>query len=45
MFGKYSTMWDIVLAGLLISLVPVVVVFLFLQKYMVKGIMSGAVKG
>jgi raffinose/stachyose/melibiose transport system permease protein len=45
MFGQYSTMWDIVLAGLLISLVPIVVVFLFLQKYMVRGIMSGAVKG
>jgi raffinose/stachyose/melibiose transport system permease protein len=44
MFGQFSTKWDIALAGLLISLAPIVAVFLLLQKYIVAGIMSGAVK-
>jgi raffinose/stachyose/melibiose transport system permease protein len=44
MFGQFSTKWDIALAGLVISLMPIVVVFLLLQKYIVAGIMQGAVK-
>jgi raffinose/stachyose/melibiose transport system permease protein len=44
MFGQFSTKWDIALAGLLISLTPIIVVFLLLQKYIVAGIMQGAVK-
>ncbi len=44
MFGQFSTKWDIALPGLLISILPVVLVFLFLQRYLVAGVMSGAVK-
>jgi raffinose/stachyose/melibiose transport system permease protein len=44
MFGQFSTKWDIALAGLLISLTPIIVVFLMLQKFIVAGIMQGAVK-
>lgn len=44
MFGSYSTKWDIALPGLLISIVPIVIVFLVLQKHVVAGIMAGAVK-
>ncbi len=44
MFGQYSTKWDIALPGLLISIVPIVVLFLLMQKHVVSGIMKGAVK-
>ena len=45
MFGQYSTKWNIALPGLLISLLPIVAVFLLLQRHVVAGVMSGAVKG
>ena len=43
--GQYTARWDIVFAGTLISLVPALIIYISLQKYFVKGIMSGAAKG
>ncbi len=43
--GQYTARWDIVFAGTLISLVPALIIYVCLQKYFVKGIMSGAAKG
>ena len=43
--GQYTARWDIVFAGTLISLVPAMIIYISLQKYFVKGIMSGAAKG
>ena len=42
--GEYSRDWGIFAAGALIGAVPVVVLYLFLQKYLVRGLTSGAVK-
>ena len=35
----------VVLAGVVISLVPVIIIFLFGQRYLIEGIMRGALKG
>jgi raffinose/stachyose/melibiose transport system permease protein len=43
--GEFSTRWDMVFAGTLVSIIPILIVFLFLQKYFIKGIASGATKG
>ncbi|MDF2959502.1 MAG: sugar permease [Paenibacillus sp.] len=43
--GEFTTRWDMVFAGTIISMVPVLAVFLSLQQYFVKGIASGATKG
>lgn len=43
-FGEYSIDWTGLAAGACISVIPVIVVFLFLQRYFVEGI-SGAIKG
>ncbi|MCL2788136.1 MAG: sugar ABC transporter permease [Micrococcales bacterium] len=37
--------WDLFAAGAIISAVPVLLLFLFLQRYIVSGLTSGAVKG
>jgi raffinose/stachyose/melibiose transport system permease protein len=42
--GENSTDWTLLCAGSVISLVPIVVIFLLLQRYFVNGI-AGAVKG
>ncbi|MBX0328712.1 carbohydrate ABC transporter permease [Oscillochloris sp. ZM17-4] len=39
------TDWGVVMAGSLFLILPVMVAFLFAQKYIVEGIASGAVKG
>ncbi|MFJ2368164.1 carbohydrate ABC transporter permease [Microbacterium sp. NPDC087665] len=40
-----STEWGVLLAGLTIAALPIVVVFIALQKYFVAGVAAGSVKG
>jgi raffinose/stachyose/melibiose transport system permease protein len=44
-FSGYGAQWQLAFAGYIIALSPLVVIYLFLQRYIVKGIMTGAVKG
>lgn len=44
MFGAYSTKWNVALPGLLISIVPIIIIFLILQKQIIAGMINGAVK-
>ncbi len=39
------TNWGVLMAGLVISSLPLVVLFLFVQKYFVRGLADGGVKG
>ncbi|MGO4369969.1 carbohydrate ABC transporter permease [Paenibacillus sp. 2TAB19] len=43
--GEFSSRWDMIFAGTTMSIIPILIVFLSLQKYFVKGIASGAIKG
>lgn len=43
--GEHSTQWGLVFAASMIAIIPVVVVFVTFQKYFVKGLAAGAVKG
>ncbi|MBD0381481.1 carbohydrate ABC transporter permease [Paenibacillus sedimenti] len=43
--GELASQWDMVFAGTTLSIVPVLIVFVSLQKYFVKGIAAGATKG
>jgi raffinose/stachyose/melibiose transport system permease protein len=45
MNGTFSTDEGVMMAGAVILIVPVVVVFVVLQRYVVDGLVSGAVKG
>ena len=36
---------SVVLAGVVVSLIPVIIIFLFGQRYLIEGIMRGAIKG
>ena len=44
-YGLYSRSWNYVFAALTITILPVVVLYLCLQKYIVEGMTAGAVKG
>jgi ABC-type glycerol-3-phosphate transport system permease component len=42
--GEHSTSWNQMMAMGIISIIPVVLIFFFLQKYLISGMISGAVK-
>ncbi|MGO1368377.1 carbohydrate ABC transporter permease [Senegalia sp. (in: firmicutes)] len=43
-FGQYSKKWHLALAGLVISMIPIVIFYLFAQKHIIKGITDGSIK-
>lgn len=43
--GEGATSWNLMLAGTMISIIPMMIVYLCLNKYFVEGLTSGAVKG
>lgn len=40
-----ATAWNILLAGVMLAVLPTVLVFFFLQKYFIRGVAQGALKG
>lgn len=45
LFGEYLKQWDMALAALVMGIAPMIIFFLFLQRYVIEGISAGAVKG
>lgn len=43
-FGEYSRQWNLALAGLVLAIIPIIILYMFLQKYIIKGISDGSVK-
>ncbi len=44
-FGQYKNQWDKALPILVLGILPIILFFLSLQRFMIKGIAEGAVKG
>lgn len=42
---QYQTLWNSTMAFGVVAIAPVVLIFIFLQKYIVSGLTNGAVKG
>lgn len=42
--GQYGNPWELVFPAVLVTIIPIVIVFLFLQKFIMKGVAAGAVK-
>ena len=42
--GPYGTQWEVICAGVIITLLPALILFLALQKHIYSGLTSGAVK-
>lgn len=44
-YGQYNQQWHLIMAGFVVSTLPVVLFYLMMQKHIVSGITAGAVKG
>ena len=42
--GEYLTAWNEIMAGSLIATLPIILAYLFLERYLVSGLSAGAVK-
>ncbi|MDO7906805.1 carbohydrate ABC transporter permease [Paenibacillus sp. JX-17] len=42
--GPYGSQWEVISAGIMIAIIPTLIIFLFLQKYIYNGLTNGSVK-
>jgi len=42
--GAFVKQWDLILTAILLAMIPVIIFFLFAQKYIVKGMIAGSIK-
>ncbi|OMH20670.1 sugar ABC transporter permease [Clostridium pasteurianum] len=43
--GQYGNPWELVFPSVFIVIIPIIILFLFLQKYIIAGVADGAEKG
>ena len=43
--GQFNTQWHYAMAAMVLAILPSIIIFVFLQKYIVEGVVAGAVKG
>mgnify|MGYP004471888705 CR=1 FL=1 len=43
--GQYRTGYNILMAGSLLSMIPIIIIYTLAQKYFKEGLMAGGVKG
>lgn len=43
--GQYGTKWSYITAFAVVTIIPVALIFIFMQKYIISGMTNGAVKG
>lgn len=44
-FGNFNSDWQLVFANVVVTSLPVVIIYLLLQKYIISGMTAGSVKG
>ncbi len=42
--GQHSTKWDLLFTGLCVAIIPMLILYLSMSKYFIKGMTSGAIK-
>ena len=43
--GRWLTQWNLVMAGSVITVIPMLIIYLFAQRYFVRGVVLSGVKG
>ncbi|WP_099205696.1 carbohydrate ABC transporter permease [Scatolibacter rhodanostii] len=42
--GQYGNPWELIFPAVFVTIIPIVILYIFLQKYIVAGVVDGAVK-
>ncbi|MGV9768867.1 carbohydrate ABC transporter permease [Microbacterium sp. NPDC003461] len=42
--GQYTTEWDVMMAGSVVSILPMLAIYLFAQRYVIQGVASSGIK-
>ncbi|AZO93619.1 carbohydrate ABC transporter permease [Halocella sp. SP3-1] len=42
--GTYTSDYHLLMAGLLLTIIPVIIVYIFVQRHIIKGVMQGSIK-
>ena len=42
--GSYVKQWDLILTSTLLAMIPIIVLYLFAQRYIIKGMVEGSIK-
>jgi raffinose/stachyose/melibiose transport system permease protein len=42
--GQYDTDWGLVFSGLTVAIMPILILYLFMSRYFIKGMTMGAIK-
>ena len=42
--GAFVKQWDLIMTAILLAMIPIIICFLFAQKYIVKGMLAGSIK-
>jgi raffinose/stachyose/melibiose transport system permease protein len=43
-FGTYTVDYNFLMAGLVLSMIPLIILYLFLQKHVISGVLQGSIK-
>jgi raffinose/stachyose/melibiose transport system permease protein len=43
-FGEFTIQWNLAMAGLVLTIIPIIIFYISSQKYIIKGVMAGAIK-
>jgi len=43
-FGTYTVDYGLLMAGLMMTILPIIVIYIIFQKYIIQGVMQGAIK-
>ena len=42
--GQYGNPWELIFPAVFITIIPIIILYIFLQKYIIAGVVDGAVK-
>jgi multiple sugar transport system permease protein len=42
--GQYVSSWDVIMAGSVVSVIPMLALYIFAQKYVIQGVASSGIK-
>ncbi|QUI25158.1 carbohydrate ABC transporter permease [Vallitalea pronyensis] len=43
-FGEFTIQWNLAMAGLVLTIIPVIIFYMLAQKHIIKGVTAGAIK-